>query len=621
MQQVTIEAARAAEAAGLTGSQQTIDLSDYAARATRISDVLERVPGVDVQSFGPGVGSFVRIRGSSADEVLVLVDGVRMNPGAGGGTDLESIPLELLDRVEITRGAGAARYGADALGGVVEFRSAAEPRQGAARVTAGSFGTRSASASASVLQRGWTFDAAARAEKIGDTFRYRDDARDTNTERVNAGSQAWGGVLGARGEVVGGTLSVRGFGTSLWGGSPGLSEFPTEKARHGEDVGTAFARWTSLRSPAEAIAWDVQASERLFSTRFRDPSPSLGPAIATSSHEASSALRATARRGLGAAMLTLGLDGREESGASAENGSHQRRIAGALGEVAATFGRVDLEAAVRLDGDDEERDRLRHRRTSVVVLPSAGAAFRAGTHWTLRTHGGRAYRLPTFSERWLPNQETVSGNPDLKPENAWSADAGLSWCAGNSRSWGVTLDASAFYTRLEDAIVFAAVSPYRFQAVNTGPGRVTGAELGATLEMDGLELVASGTRTDTWRNDTGKPLPGRPRDKLSGRAAARLFHGALTPFVEGAWQSASYVDFFGNLTTPAGTFVGGGITGTAPHGRLGGLSLTLEATNLGNADLRDARFFPQPGRAFWLTLAWRSPRGIPLPQSTAGESQ
>ena len=619
---MTIDVSRAAEAAGLTGSQQTIDLSDYAARATRIADVLERVPGVDVQSFGPGVGSFVRIRGSSADEVLVLVDGVRMNPGAGGGTDLESIPLELMDRVEITRGAGATRYGADALGGVVEFRSDPSARRGAVRVTGGSFGTRSAAASASVPQGNWTFDAAARAEQVGDSFRYRDDQRDANTKRVNAGSQAWGGVLGARGEALGGTLSVRGFGTSLAGGSPGLSEFPTEKARHGEDVATALARWTSPGSPAETIAWDAQASERLFSTRFHDPSPSLGPAIATSGHEAATSLRATARRALGASMLTLGADARDERGASNDTGSHERRIAGGVAEVAATFGRVDVEAAGRVDADDEERDLSRRRGTTTVFLPSAGAALRAGSHWTLRAHGGRAYRLPTFAERWLPNQETVSGNPDLKPENAWTGDTGVSFCAGNGLTWGVTLDASAFYTRLEDAIVFAAVSPYRFQAVNSGPGRISGAELGGTAEFDGLELRVSATRTDTYRESTGQPLPGHPRDKLSGRAAARLFGGAVLPFVEATRQSATYVDFFGNLTTPAGTLVGAGITGTARQGRLGGLSLTLEATNLGNADIRDSSFFPQPGRAFWLTFAWRSPR-IPTSSNLppAGEPQ
>ena len=82
------------------------------------------------------------------------------------------------------------------------------------------------------------------------------------------------------------------------------------------------------------------------------------------------------------------------------------------------------------------------------------------------------------------------------------------------------------------------------------------------------------------------------------RAVARLLGGRLEPFVEATWQSASYVDFFGNLTTPPATQVGTGITGTLRHGRLGFLALTVEATNVGNADVRDSSFFPQPGQNF-----------------------
>ena len=60
------------------------------------------------------------IRGSTFEQVLVLVDGVRMSDPQTGHFDLDlAVPLERVERIEILRGPASAVYGADALGGVV----------------------------------------------------------------------------------------------------------------------------------------------------------------------------------------------------------------------------------------------------------------------------------------------------------------------------------------------------------------------------------------------------------------------------------------------------------------------------------------------------------------------
>jgi vitamin B12 transporter len=90
--------------------------------ARTITEVLNRLEGVYVQDSGPvGSKKQVSIRGSAPKHVLVLIDGQRINPAASGDADLGSIPLEVVEKVEVYRGGQSSQFGADALGGVVNI--------------------------------------------------------------------------------------------------------------------------------------------------------------------------------------------------------------------------------------------------------------------------------------------------------------------------------------------------------------------------------------------------------------------------------------------------------------------------------------------------------------------
>jgi vitamin B12 transporter len=85
-------------------------------------DVLRQVPGVEInQSGSSGNQTDVSIRGSSAAETLILLDGVNVNSGATGGFDLADVTSDNLKRIEVVRGAGGALYGSSAIGGVVNL--------------------------------------------------------------------------------------------------------------------------------------------------------------------------------------------------------------------------------------------------------------------------------------------------------------------------------------------------------------------------------------------------------------------------------------------------------------------------------------------------------------------
>jgi iron complex outermembrane receptor protein len=70
-----------------------------------------------------GLGSGINLRGLGARSTLVLIDGRRLAPGGSQAqfTDVEAIPLSAVDRIDILPDGASALYGADAVGGVVNF--------------------------------------------------------------------------------------------------------------------------------------------------------------------------------------------------------------------------------------------------------------------------------------------------------------------------------------------------------------------------------------------------------------------------------------------------------------------------------------------------------------------
>ena len=90
--------------------------------AMELSEVLNGVEGVTAADYGPfGSQMKVKLRGSNAEQVLVLIDGKPVNSARQGDVDLSTIPLAMVDRIEIIKGPASALYGADALGGVVNI--------------------------------------------------------------------------------------------------------------------------------------------------------------------------------------------------------------------------------------------------------------------------------------------------------------------------------------------------------------------------------------------------------------------------------------------------------------------------------------------------------------------
>jgi len=89
-----------------------------------VAPAMQQLPGVEVNQAGsPGTVTDVTIRGSTAAQTLVLIDGVDVNTVTTGGFDFSTIATDNIEQVEVVRGSGGALYGSQAIGGVVNVIS------------------------------------------------------------------------------------------------------------------------------------------------------------------------------------------------------------------------------------------------------------------------------------------------------------------------------------------------------------------------------------------------------------------------------------------------------------------------------------------------------------------
>jgi vitamin B12 transporter len=95
---------------------------DYKGEQKDLADFLKMVPGVHVREVnGKGQYTTVSVRGSTAAQVGVFVDGILFNLGGDAAADISTIPVKNVERIEVYRGYIPARFGGTYMGGVVNI--------------------------------------------------------------------------------------------------------------------------------------------------------------------------------------------------------------------------------------------------------------------------------------------------------------------------------------------------------------------------------------------------------------------------------------------------------------------------------------------------------------------
>jgi vitamin B12 transporter len=108
-----------------------------------LTEVLARSAGIQMTATGgAGSQSGIFIRGTETRHTILLIDGVRYGTATAGLPNLDTLPLDMVERIEVLKGPGSALYGSDAVGGVVQvfLRKGVKGFSPSAAVTVGSYG-------------------------------------------------------------------------------------------------------------------------------------------------------------------------------------------------------------------------------------------------------------------------------------------------------------------------------------------------------------------------------------------------------------------------------------------------------------------------------------------------
>lgn len=452
---------------------------------TSTGDALELSPGVFVKRYG-GLGGIqtLSLRGSTAPQTLLLLDGVRLNSVQSGSVDLALLPLPLLEEIQVVRGGGAALYGGNALGGLVNLRTLllrTSPQLGA-RVKRASFNEWRAAAWGGLREGPFQFNASlALEEGDGDyPFTFDQFGSREQAQRGNGDATLRAGMLNTQWVRSDMRLFAAAILRSADRGSPGAvvqGRIEDASARLLDDGVIGYGGVEILgRHWRGGLLFNVRRNDQTYlDPEFFGPDPA-GHTFNFREREAGAALN------LAAGLGTIELDARLELSTAELRGEQLQNLEGDTAErdhAAAALrvagpllklgqSELHVETALRLDAYSE---------FGAVISPSLGMAWkRVLPDLTLRADLSDNFRPPSFNELYYINY----GSADLRPERGLSFNMGLAWESG---SVSVTLD--AFVLRTRDQIIAVPRSPVSWSARNVG-----------RVHSRGLELALRGTWFD-----------------------------------------------------------------------------------------------------------------------------
>lgn len=582
-----VEAPRRRAPADPTAASTVVEAGRFAGEAKTVAEMVSTAPGVAVNQYG-GLGQLatVSIRGSSADQVPVFLDGLPLQTAAGGGVDLSRIPAAWIERIEVVRGAVGSRFGPGAMAGAVNVvtRPAAAGAWSAS-ATAGSFGTRAAAADGAAGGERLAVLAAGAFDATAGDFTYLDPLHGEVVRR-HAAATSGGGLAKLRAALGPGRLDAVLLASGGARDLPGTLGHATPGDGQRDWRAGLVARWEQPVSEGLFFALDLEGREDALDVAIapfpewhqRDHAAEGGAGLLWTAGPVSLSLRAA----FGYERLDVEGQAGHDRGALALAAAGEAELAG---------GRLRLSPSVRWD-----------RQGPFEGLSARlGAVLALGEVLSLRASGGRSFRPPDFAELYL-QQGLLQPNPDLVPETGWSGDAGL---VAQGRLGLASV--GAFARVDEELVVYEAVAVSRMKPFNDGKAGAAGleAEL-ASAPLGPLGLAASAAytflATETLRGDpaeVGRELPHRARHRLFARLG--IDPGPAEAHAELHYVSSQYVDLRNIQPVPAALTLHVGAALRLL--RRPAVSLNLEVRNLlDDRSLQDGFGNPLPGRMALVTL-------------------
>ncbi|EKO3933366.1 TonB-dependent receptor [Vibrio fluvialis] len=400
-------------------------------QANSLTEVLRRVPGVEIaQNGGRGHNASVFMRGTNSDHVLVLVDGVRID-SAAGGVAINHFPLGLVERLEVIRGPGAAMYGSDAVGGVINIITRSHRGNNLKQVTVGigSNQTRKGDvvAKADVNEQGH-LQLAAGFEK---TDGYDIKSAQTGVDYGYESQNLMGGYEHRFNDNWLGYVSASWFDSDVEYNSSG-------SVYHGFSDNQSFTGQLNYEGAKlkSLVTLNYQQTENLdYSQSEGKDNASTRANIDLTQIQWANIYQLNEYVELGG-----GVDGRRESlgddalsyGSAHSLAGESRDTKGIFGSGKLTISDWVLEANVRHD---------KHDKYDGHTTWSVAAGYKLGEYHRVRASYGTAYKAPSYSD--------LTTTPDLEAEESRNIEVGVSGDYSFAR-WNI----SAYDNKVDNLIIW-----------------------------------------------------------------------------------------------------------------------------------------------------------------------
>lgn len=461
-----------------------------------VPELIAGLTGIAIASAGDlGKASYLLVRGTDPDQVLVLIDGVKIGSATTGAAALEQLPVGQIDRIEIVRGPLSSLYGSGAIGGVIQIftRHAGPGTKGepSLLLSGGSHGTYQAQAGYSgSAGNGW-YDAsvtglttngipvcARDAPASADCYTTHPRQGDWSDSALVSGGYRWGDLA---------QLSVDGLRAHTDTKFDGTIYSGNESRELQQVLGSRLAlrplaalhiSFAVGQSEDQSVQYFGDSADGYFDTRRNTLSWLNALALAPGE------------------KLTLGSDFEEDTiGSDTAYALTSRHDVGLFGLYQWTRGRGELELSAR----EDDNQQFGHHATG-----SAAWGFRVSEALRLWASYGTAFEAPTFNDLYFPDY----GNPLLHPEISRSAEVGVSGATG---LLGWTLD--GYQTRIDEMIEY---NPITFAAANIDEVRIRGLEGQLALHAERWRAKVYLTLLDPRDRAPGPTydafLPLRPRE-------------------------------------------------------------------------------------------------------------
>ncbi|RQR55972.1 TonB-dependent receptor [Burkholderia sp. Bp9140] len=484
------------------------DLDRLSPSDPSITQALATLPGVTVsQNGGPGSSASVSIRGSSASQVAVFIDGIRIGSPTTGIAPWADLPTEAFERVEVISGPAAASFGANAMGGVVQLftrRAAGQPNQ-----TTVSFGGGSNKTFDTQLRTSGTVPSTGPLAALGG-LTYSLGLHAYNTAGIDATRPVLPYHEDGRNPYHAQDLDARlGYASDNWSISTFVlyhrsdlsydnAGFANRELDHQLTTGVAFHL---------DITPDTQFDQSVGYANDRQFLYASDPAIPTDqiNSQRISASTSLTHQAHGFHLFGVPLSGetkiaydftREQAFLPLDvpDGVPTRNDSAFSLHQSATLGNVTMFVAGRHEIIAGKAVNTGNAALSWAITPV----------YTARVSYGNAFRLPTFNDLYYPGY----GNPDLSPERSDSVEAALD----ANTAYG-TFSAAIYDTRVSNLIAY---NPATFSPMNIGRAHIRGIDLSykGTIGRSTPVSIAVGIlnpqdeTNDSWLNR-------RPRQTIS----------------------------------------------------------------------------------------------------------